>query len=81
MYLLGCGTAGQVHPTTTSPDRAAKFSIQVISYDQLGSSRLTHRSLKQLLFLSIGTFINQLANLLRRFRIQDGFFRGVGHSV
>ncbi|KAK0442695.1 proline iminopeptidase [Desarmillaria tabescens] len=60
-------------------DLAAKFSIPVIFYDQIGNSRSTHLQSKPPSFWTIDLFIGELINLLEHFHIQDGF-DFLGHS-
>ncbi|KAK0217189.1 proline iminopeptidase [Armillaria fumosa] len=56
-----------------------KSSVPVIFYDQIGNSRSTHLKEKPASFWNIDLFIDELANLIGYFNIQDDFDI-LGHS-
>jgi len=57
----------------------AKYNVPVILYDQLGNAKSTHLKEKPPTFWNVDLFIDELVNLLKHFKIQDGFDL-VGHS-
>ncbi|KAI0919674.1 hypothetical protein AcV5_001673 [Taiwanofungus camphoratus] len=60
-------------------DLAMNASIPVIFYDQIGNARSTHLRDKPSNFWTIDLFIDELANLIAYFAIQDSFDL-LGHS-
>ena len=60
-------------------DLATKHDIPVIFYDQLGNGKSTHLKEKPPTFWTIDLFIDELVNLIKHFKLQDGFHL-LGHS-
>lgn len=74
------GGPGLVHDYLVPfSDLTATADIPVILYDQIGNGRSTHLRDKPSEFWKIDLFIEELANLLSYFGIQDGFSLA-GHS-
>lgn len=74
------GGPGLVHDYLVPfSDLTAAADIPVILYDQIGNGRSTHLRDKPSEFWKIDLFIEELANLLSHFGIQDGFSLA-GHS-
>jgi proline-specific peptidase len=74
------GGPGLVHDAYVPfSDLSVDSSIPVILYDQIGNGHSTHLKEKPSTFWTIDLFIDELANLINFFGIQNGFSI-VGHS-